>query len=366
MKLSVTQSNLNKALTTVSRIVGARSSLPILANVLFNTDSARLKISATNLEMGITYHIGCKVEEDGSATVPARLISELVSSLPDDKIQLVSENDNLAVKTTNVASLVNGQSPDEFPEVPRVSTKSKVKLPSSELLHLLSQVMISASNDEARPVLAGIYMASEGGELILAATDSYRLSEVRVKSDLKINSPIILPIRAAAEVTRIAGGYSGDVEIMIGKTEVMFVFGDIELVSRLIDGKFPSYGQIIPTKHSTGIVIDREELSHAVKVANLFAREGANTIRLEIKNGKLTILSSATQVGENTSTIAVKSQGADGEISLNARFLSDVLSSIDSKMVAIKINSKLDPCLIVPEASTTKEKLLHIIMPLRS
>lgn len=366
MKLSVTQSNLNKALAVVNRIVGARSSLPILSNILLNTDSARLKISATNLELGITCHIGCKVEEEGSVTVPARLISDLVSSLPNDKIQLISENNNLAVKTTNVSSLVNGQDPDEFPEVPRVVEKAKIKLPAQELLRLFSQVMVSASNDEARPVLAGVYLASEGGDLLLAATDSYRLSEVRVKSDVKLNSPIILPVRAAAEVVRIAGGYNGDVDIMISKTEVMFVFGDIELVSRLIDGKFPNYSQIIPTKHSTTLTANREELLHAVKVANLFAREGANTIQLEIKKGRLMILSSAAQIGENTSTIAIKNQGQDGEISLNARFLSDVLSSLDSKMVAIKMNSKLDPCLIEPESSVAGEKLLHIIMPLRS
>lgn len=366
MKLSVTQANLNKALTTVSRVVSTRNNLPILSNVLLNTTSSRLKISATNLELGITYFIGCKVEEEGAVTVPARLITSLVSNLANDKIQLISEKDNLHIKSINASSLVNGNSPDDFPEVPTVSSKSKFGIDSKQLLQLLSQVLTSASSDESRPVLAGIYLAQEGDTLIMAATDSYRLSEVKVKTKLNLASPIIIPLRSALEIVRILGSFEGEVTVVVSKTEAMFSFGDIELVSRLIDGKFPSYNQIIPAKHTTTIELSRGELIHAVKVANLFAREGANTIRLESSKNNLKILSSATSVGENTSTIDIKSSGENAEIALNARYLSDALSTIESEQVSLKINGKLDPCLIEPDPVQANPSVIHLIMPLRS
>lgn len=368
MKLSLTQENFAKALGTVGRVVSGRSSLPVLSNVLLSTDKNRLRLSVTNLEIGINYWIGCKVDQEGSVTAPARLLTEFVSSLPAGNIELSASETNVTVKAAHYESQINGINADEFPLIPEVKAEPAAILPAEVLRDALAQVVIAASIDENRPVLAGVYLHSEGDILTLVATDSYRLAERQIKLPTAPKEALnaIVPARTMAELVRVLADTEGDISIYLSDNQVMFQADNIELVSRLIDGQFPNYQQIIPEQSETQAIIDTAEFSRITKMASLFARENAGSIRIEIQaEGEMRIASSASQVGENHSSAECEVAGDDGEISLNARYLADALAVIKTKQVSFSISGRLNPCVLRPEGDDADD-YLHIIMPLRT
>lgn len=350
--------------------MSSRSSLPVLGNILFATDKNRLKLSATNLEVGINYWVGGKIEQEGAITVPARLVSEFVASLPSDTIELEADDAGLTVKTTHYQSHINGIAADEFPVIPHLKTKPVLTLPASEFREALIQVVVAASLDESRPVLAGVYLFIEDKQLYLVATDSYRLAErkLALKQAPADKLAVIVPARTMQELARILGETEGDLSIYVADNQIMFEVDTIELTSRLIDGQFPNYRQIIPTKTETGIEIDTAEFSRITKVASLFARENAGGVRLEIKKGgQVSLVSTASQLGDNTSTADCITLGEDGEISLNTRYLADALAVIKASQVEFAISGKLSACMLRPLDDKGKPTdYLHIIMPLRT
>jgi DNA polymerase III subunit beta len=370
MKLSLTQENLTRALGIVGRVVSSRSSLPVLSNVLVSTDANRLRLAATNLEVGINYWIGCKVDQDGAVTLPARLFSEFVASLPSGTIELEGDDGSLTIKTPHYESKINGISAEEFPLIPEIKGKPVLTLAGDEFREALQQVVIAASGDEARPVLAGVYMYIEDKNLVMVATDSYRLSERKIplkglKEDTKFT--VIVPARTMQELTRILAESEGEVQIFVADNQIMFSVDSVELVSRLIDGQFPNYRQIIPKDVETAIEIDTAEFARITKVANLFARENAGGVRIEIKKGgQVSIISTASQLGENVSSADCVTKGDDGEISLNAKYLAEALAVIKTEEVEFAISGKLNPCVITPLSDKKIPEQLHIIMPLRT
>ncbi len=368
MKLSVTQENLAKAVGTVGRIVSSRSSLPVLSNILLSTDTNRLRLSATNLEVGITYWVGCKVDQEGSVTAPARLLGELISSLPGGNLEISASETNTTVTTAHVKSQINGIAAEEFPVIPQVKAKPVVQLPAAALREAVSEVVIASSPDESRPVLAGVHVYIEDGKLILVATDSYRLAErkVALPEDQGGDLAVTIPARTMQELVRILSDSDGIVSMYIADNQVMFQLENVELVSRLIEGQFPNYRQIIPEGEETAAVLETAELSRITKTANLFARENAGSIRVEVQaEGEIRVISSASQVGENVSSANCDVGGDDGEISLNARYLSEALAAIPTKSVRLSMSGKLNPCVLQPEGDEADE-YIHIIMPLRT
>lgn len=370
MRLSLTQENLSRALASVGRVVSARASLPVLSNVLLTTDGNRLRLSATNLEIGINYWIGSKIDSAGSLTVPARLFAEFVSSLPHGNIELSADDAVLTVSTPNFESKINGIMADEFPTIPQVTTDAVLTLPASQLHNALVQVVVAASVDEARPVLAGVYLYTEDNQLYVVATDSYRLAEKRLAlPDGQIGElSVIVPVRTMQELTRLLAEAEGDVELYLDENQVMFRVGEVELVSRLIEGQFPNYRQIIPTKADTSLDIETNEFSRITKVASLFARESAGSVRLEVKaEGEVSVVSGDSEVGGNKSSAECEVAGEDGEISLNARYLQDALSAVKASRVTFAISGKLNPCVLSPATEDGSEAdYLHIVMPLRA
>ncbi len=369
MRLSLTQENLSRALASVGRVVSSRSSLPVLSNVLLTTDGNRLRLSATNLEIGINYWIGSKIDQQGSLTVPARLFAEFVSSLPHGNIDLEADEANLTVRTPHYESTINGITAEEFPTIPQVASDPVLKLDNGVLREALAQVVVAASVDEARPVLAGVHLYTEGAVLYAVATDSYRLAEKRLElaEEPSRELSVIVPVRTIQELVRLLNESSGDVELYLDENQVMFRVGEVELISRLIEGKFISYRQIIPQRAETSFDIDTAEFSRITKVASLFARESAGSIKLEIKpEGEVSIVTSDSEVGGNKSTAECEVAGEDGEISLNARYLQDALSVIKSPRVTFAISGKLNPCVLSPAGDEAADDYIHIVMPLRT
>lgn len=366
MEITVTQENLNKALAAVSRVASIKTQLPILGNILFRTDGHRLLIAATNLEIAITQYIGAKVVKPGSITVPARLISDFISNLPKESVELKVINDNLHIKSGAYTSIINGFIADDFPELPTINEASSVQysIKVDDLKQAVSQTIVTTGSDTTRPVLTGVYWHSYKGKIYLAATDGYRLSErqlVATKSDISA----IIPTQTLQEVLRNITEESSEVDILFDETQVRFRINETEIISRLIDGKFPDYRQLVPNTSSTQATLNKSDFVRITKIAGLFARDsgGSVTITANKEKGTLSVHSIASQLGENTSEAAAD-VSEDGQITLNSRYLNEALSVIDGEKVEFSFSGKIAPCIL--RAAGDDNNYYHIIMPLKS
>jgi DNA polymerase-3 subunit beta len=363
MQLQVTQENLNKALGTVGRVANSRGTLPVLANVLIKTVSNRLSIAATNLDIAITHYIGAKVAEDGAITVPARLMQDFVSSLPAGIIDLKLDEYKLGIATDQYQSVINGVSAEEFPVMPAIEGGRTWTIAADALKKSLQQVVIAASTDEARPVLTGVLLHTKDGKLLMAATDSYRLAEKRLGDNTE-EVELLVPVSAMQDLLRIVSDFEGDVQVTNDEQQVLFRVGDVELVARLIEGKYPDYRKLIPQDFATTATLKRADLLNVTKVSSLFARESAGsiTIHVEETSQNLSIRSVASQLGENTATADAKVTGT-GVITLNSRYLLDALHALGGDEVLFAFNGKLEATIIRDPAA---DDYTHIIMPLKS
>lgn len=363
MKVQVTQENLNRALSSVARVANSRNALPILSNVLLKTTSNRLSLSATNLDIAISHYIGAKVGEEGSITVPARLMQDFVGSLPGGVIDLELLETKLKVTTDQYKSTVNGIMADDFPVMPSIEGGTNWSLPSSLFKRALQQVIFAASSDESRPVLTGVYMHVTDGQLYMASTDSYRLAEKNLGSNANDIS-LLVPASAMQDLLRIIGDDDGDLQVTHNDQQVLFKVGDIELVARLVEGKYPPYRKLIPSDFTTQVTLMRADFINVTKVSSLFARESAGSVTLEVDEaaGTLSIRSIASQLGENTATANGETKGS-GSITLNSRYLLDGLNALSGDEVTFGFNGKLEPTLLTdPKVSD----YVHIVMPLKS
>lgn len=365
MKISCTQERLNKGLAIVSRIVGTRTTLPVLSNIYIEAKEGELKLSATDLEIGITTSIGAKVDEEGALTIPARLISEFVANNDDESIEMSSHEQTLHLKSERYEANIKGIDPAEFPQVPDIAKDSLINLNADEFRKSISEVIIACATDDTRPVLAGLYFKFEKNALYFVATDSYRLAEKKIEIEKsEIEKEFIVPARTMHEVLRIASSVEKLENIAIFATEnqVSFSIGDTLVVSRLIEGSFPNYKQIIPTAFASRAELELKEFSSAVKMAALFARQGANNIKIKFIDSKLVITSVADQVGDNISTVPAAIEGEEVEIAFNAKYITDILQVLADKKVIFEVSDKSSPGVI----KTDKSKgYLYIIMPLR-
>lgn len=363
MKLQVTQENLNKALSTVARVANTRGTLPVLANVLIKTVNGRLSIAATNLDIATTHYIGAKVDEEGSITVPARLMQDFVNSLPSAVISLDLDEYRLHISSDQYQSVINGVSAEEFPVMPAIENGKSWTVPGPILKKSLQQVVMAASTDEARPVLTGVLLHTNEGKLYMAATDSYRLAEKQLGANQEeIN--LLVPVTAMQDVLRIVSDFEGDVTISNDEQQILFQVGDVELVARLIEGKYPDYRKLIPQGFEVTANLKRADLLNVTKVSSLFARESAGSITINVDEAtqSLSIRSVASQLGENTAKADAKVKGT-GVITLNSRYLMDALHALNGDDVLFAFNGKLEPTVIRDPGA---EDYTHIVMPLKS
>lgn len=366
MELSVTQENLARALGAASRVASSKTQLPILSNILLRTDDHRLMVAATNLEIATTHHIGAKIISEGAITVPARLITEFVASLPKTAVTLKVTDNKLHITADGYNSTINGVLADEFPELPTINDKTAVSyaIDTSLLKQSIGQTILTASNDATRPVLTGVYWHSHDGSLYLAATDGYRLSEKKLVAT-KSEVSAIIPTSTLQEVLRILNEDISEVEVLFDESQVRFRLNEAEITSRLIDGNFPDYRQLIPASSDTVVTISRSDFSQITKVAGLFAREsgGSVTLTADAEKDQLSLHSVASELGENTSEAAAEVT-ADGQVTLNSRYLTEALNVVDGDKVTFRFSGKLSPCVLAVADGDVDYQ--HIIMPLKS
>ncbi|MBB1555268.1 DNA polymerase III subunit beta [Candidatus Saccharibacteria bacterium] len=368
MELTVTQENLSKALSTIGRVANGRSQLPILNNILLQTDGMQLLVAATNLEIAATMHIGAKMSSPGQITVPARLITEFVSSLPAGPVNLKVEGTHLHVKSGKFSSTIHGMDATEFPELPDIEEDYAIRyeLNPADFKRALSQTIMAASSDAARPVLTGVYWHSHNGHLYLAATDGYRLSQRRLVATESTVSAIV-PASSLQEVARNLHDDMDKIEVLFDENQARFRADGIEITSRLIDGNFPDYQQLIPDAELSKVtaVLDKAEFSRIVKVAGLFARDsgGSVTVNVSDVSQSVKVHSVASELGENDSEAAAEVAG-EGQVTLNSRFIGDALSVLEGSRSMFRFSGKLSPCVL--HDNVDQPDFIHIIMPLKS
>ncbi|HET7701784.1 MAG TPA: DNA polymerase III subunit beta [Candidatus Limnocylindrales bacterium] len=369
MKLSVMQENLARGLSVVSRAVSNRS-LPVLTNVLLKTEDGGLKLTATNLEIGITYWVPGKIETDGATSVPARLLTDLVNSLPGgEPISLeLGEGETLHIRAGRFESNIKGIPAEDFPTVQTAGERPITRVAQKVLRQALDETAFAAASDEARPILTGVLAKFEGDQLTLAAADNYRIA---VKSitvlDPVEETSVVIPARALHELSRILSDTEEPVSIVLAhsRNQLLFHIDGVDLVSRLIDGQYPNYQSVLPASHATRAVLDREELLRAVRPAALIAHESANIVKLGVGlDGESAITVSANaEIGDHLGRVEAAIEGDGTTIAFNARFLADVLEKVDADQFALELNGPLSPGVFKPVGD---DRYVHVVMPLRT
>ena len=366
MQIICLQENLKKMLNIAERIIGRNLTLPILNNILLFTEKNKLKISSTNLEIGINCWLSGKVEKEGSITVPAKLFSAFVNNLPNKKITLKTKNNQLEIKCANFKSVINGLNANDFPIIPKITENPLIKIKGNILKNNFSQVVDMVSFSESRPEISGVYMEFNNNSIKLAATDSFRLAEKNIEiNGKKLNKQsIIIPQKTIQELIRVLGEDNTDVNIVLSHNQILFDLGDVQIISRLIDGQYPDYPQYIPNKFQTQIIINKAELINNIKIASLFSEKNNNISFLIRPNKSIVEISAKSgDIGENKSRIEAKIEGRGLNIILNSRYFLDGLNNIFSDKVIIGLNGDTKPVVVRPFGDIS---YTYVIMPIKT
>jgi DNA polymerase-3 subunit beta len=374
MKLTCLQENLSRGLNMVGRAVATRTTLPITNNVLIATDQSRLRLTATNLEMAMSCWIGAKVEEEGSITVPARLLTEFVNSLPNDKIEISisPSSKTLELKCARFEARISGIGAQDFPPIPKVDTGIETSVTVEALECGISEVVFAAATEESRPVLTGVNAEFENDKLTLAAADGFRLAvhTMPLAKPVDKKTVVIIPSRTLAELNRLMGEDEDPVSILVDpdKSQALFRLKNVELVSQLVQGTFPNYAQLIPQSHTTRVVVSVADFARATKTASIFARDGSGIVRLivspgsgEMKPGKMTVSARSEEIGDDIGEIDAVVEGEEAKIAFNGKYLGDVLGVLKESQVMLEITNPSSPGVIRPMGA---DNYVHVVMPM--
>jgi len=367
MKFTIPQSDLLESLKVVARAVSSANTLPVLGNILIRAEGRKVHFAATNLELSIATSVEADVKNEGAITVPSKILTSYTSLLgkSDDVELAVTDGVTLQIKSKSSKTKIKGISAEEFPAVKSVDAGVKLEISAENLREGVHEVAFAAQENSSRPILAGVFFRTEKAKLCMAATDSYRLSEKTLKLENSVSDEknCVIPVRAVLEADRLAGKNKA-ITITIGENQVMFTVGGTNLTSRLIDGQFPDYQQIIPKKASTTAMIDREALEMAVRRVSIFAKENNQHMKLQLlADGTLEVFTDATEIGEEKTTIPVTVDGSANQIALNADYVLDILGALSGeKTVKLELDSKMTPAVIKTEKGSD---YVHLIMPLK-
>ena len=373
MRLSCLQENLSRGLALVGRAVATRTTLPITQNVLMETDEGRLKLSATNLELAVTTWVGAGVEEEGAVTIPARLLTDFINSLPAERVdmELTPRPLGVSFKCARFQAHINGVDAQEFPPIPTVEEGMNARIDPQVLRTAISRVVFAAATEETRPVLTGVKIEITGQQFTLAGADGFRLAVYKgpLLEHAAEDAEAIVPARTLAEVQRLLGDQDEPVELVItpSKSQILVHLKGVEIVSQLIQGAFPNYAQLIPQSSGTTAVVDIQDFYRAARAAAIFARDGGGIIRLQVVPGsdgasdKMVVTSSAEETGDNTGEIDATIDGGEAKIAFSSRYLTDVLAVMERGKVALETTTPSSPGVIKPVGD---EDYVHVVMPM--
>jgi DNA polymerase-3 subunit beta len=367
MKVQVLQENLQRGLSIVGRAVATRSTLPITANVLLQTDAGRLKLAATDLDISISAWVGARIDEEGATTVPSRLISDFVSSLPPATVTLDIPERGRQVKLecSRNNSTINAMDAEDFPRINALRDGTVIQLDPKTLKRTIDRVEFAAATDDTRPALTGVHMKSEGNRLTFASADGFRLAVADIHLESAPGDPleVIVPARAMRELARLIADASEPVQVRINpqRTQIQFALTDVELVAQLIQGTFPNYSQLIPADHTTKATVSVEEFKREARIAAIFARDGSGIIRMHLMPGKLQVIARADEVGNNEGEIDADVAGDTNKIAFNSRYLQDVLNALTVEKVELEMTTPSAQGVFRPLGDPD---YVHVVMPM--
>jgi DNA polymerase-3 subunit beta len=382
MKLTCTQENFKKAIYSTERVVGKQITLPILENILLQTDHGMLKISATNLEIGVFLKIGAKIEKEGTITVPARLLSSFVNNLPPESaVSLEVIDQTLHIASGGSKAQIKGLLAQDFPIIPEMEGGFLFSLSAQEMREAIPRLAVCVSLDSSRAELGGLNMVLQKKEVRIAATDSFRLAEAIVvlkKEDEQAydlftekTTSIIVPLNTFSEVFRVIGNDTQEIKVGIEESQIFFQVDNVRIVSRLINGKYPEYQQIIPKQFATRVFLEKENTLRAVKISGIFTNNKTGEVKFTIdaKNNKVTIESKAEEVGENETVLPAQVEGPSQEAVFNPRYMADGLSAISTPQLVLLMNSGASAAVLRMVQGEKKEEIstyTYIIMPIKN
>lgn len=374
MKLSCLQENLNRGLSVVGRAVATRTTLPITNNVLLATDESRLKLVATNLEMAISHWVGAKVDEEGEITIPARLLTEFVSSLPSEPVEfsLASGSKSVELKCARFEARISGVDAADFPPIPKVDDGITTKVDVEALRQGISHVVFAVASEESRPVLTGVDARFEDDVLTLAAADGFRLAVYRLPLASPVSEPIevIIPGRTLVELNRLLAEEEDAVAVTVNpnRSQILFRLKDTEIVSQLVQGQFPQYSQLIPQSYTTKAIVEISDLLRATRTAAIFARDGSGIVRLvatpgagDLTPGKITVSARSEELGDDVGELDATVEGEEAKIAFNGKYLVEVLSVLREQQVVLETTNPSSPGVIRPVGT---DNYTHVVMPM--
>jgi DNA polymerase-3 subunit beta len=366
MKIICTQENLKLGLSSVGRIISSSHTLPILNNLLLKTENGVLKISSTNLEIAITNNVRCKIEEEGVLTVSSKTLIDLVNNLPNKNINILSKDGKLFIETENYHTNIKTLPAEEFPLIPNIEGGNSLTLDAQELKTALDQVVFAASSNQTQPEISGVLLATDKDGLRIAATDRYRLAEKKMATSQNNKEPqeVIIPQKTCLELSRIIGNLKGVVEMVFSETQIAINFNETRIISRLVDGQYPDYKQIIPENFQTTAVTEKTSLINALRAAAVFS-QNSNSVNLDFsaENQQIILAAESAELGKSSVELPAKIEGKGGSLVLNYHYLLDCLNGLDSGSVIIKMIDDNSPSLIVPE---DKKDYIYLVMPIKS
>lgn len=373
MKLSCLQENLSRGLAIVGRAVATRTTLPITQNVLLQTDEGRLKLAATNLEIAVITWVGAKVEEEGAITIPARLLTEFVNSLPSDKVEmnLPAGSKVLELRCARFQARISGSDADDFPPIPKLGEGIATAVAADELRQAITQVTLAAATEDVRPVLTGVQCELQDGKLTMAAADGFRLAvrHLSLAKAVPDKASAIIPARTLNELNRLAADQEEPVEITLNpqKGQVLFKLKSVEMVSQLVQGTFPNYRQLIPQNYTNKAVIPVAEFMRATRMASIFARDGSGIVRVVVNPGegagagKMVISARADEVGDNVGELDARVDGQPSKIAFNSKYLTDVLGVVKQAEVSLETTTPSSPGVI---RAIGDDSYVYVVMPM--
>jgi len=362
MKIIINQKNLKQAVGITEKVVSKNASLPILGNILIKTENGRLKLSSTNLEVGINVLIGVKIEEVGEIAVPARILSDFVSNITDEKITLTTKNNTLIINSDHYKTQILGFDSKDFPIIPKIKTEPIASISTQLLKNSLLTTLDSVANNESRPELAGVFVQIKNNQAILASTDSFRLTEIVTPFKHTDNAAFILPRNTVSELIRVTSDLEGMVNIRYAENQVSFSNDDFEIVSRVVDGTYPDYKKVIPEKFISRVLVKKDVLEKNTRLAGLFS-SNISDIKLICKDDSLKIVAKNSEKGEIETEMAALLKNEPFEISLNYRYLIDGIKNVPNNDVILEFTGNGSPLVIRPGED---KKMVYLIMPLRN
>lgn len=370
MEITCLQENLKRGLNIVQNIIGKNLTLPVLNNILLTIEKRRLKLISTDLEIAITNWISGKVKKEGKITVPAKLLTNFVNNLPNKKIDIKFKNNQLQIKCDNFKTIINGIDPKEFPIIPKIKEKSSIGIEAKKLQQAFSQVVNFTSFSDIRPEISGVLVNFTPNEIKFVATDSFRLGEktISLKNTKQktsgLTKSVIIPLKTVQELIRILSEQEDDmVEILFGQNQILFKTPDTQIISRLIEGNFPNYEQLISKQFETNLILDRKEFTNIVRINSLFSSK-INDIKLRVipKRSSVEVVAQNIEVGENVSEMKTEVKGKEIEVIFNHKYLLEGLNNISNDRVMLGINSEVNPVILKPVGTLS---FVYVIMPIK-